>query len=325
MKVARRKFLRLIVGAAAVPAVSGLVLAQAYPTRPVRIVAGFSPGSTTDIIARLIGHWLQDRLGQPVIIDNRPGAGGTIGAEAVVRAAPDGYTLLAAGSNNAINETLYQKLGYEFSRDIAPVALIDSVPNVIVVNPAFPAKTIPEFIAYAKANPGKVNMGSAGNGSSSHLAGELFKMLAGIDLVHVPYRGQPAALTDLLGGQVQVSFAPMPPTIEFIRAGKLRALAVTSAARLETLPDVATVAEFVPGYEASTWSGLGAPRNTPAAIIDKLNKEVNAGLADPKLNASFADVGAVVLGGSPGDFAKFIAAETEKWAKVIKFAGIKPG
>jgi tripartite-type tricarboxylate transporter receptor subunit TctC len=324
MKLPRRQFLHLVAGAATVPAVSGLAWAQAYPTRPVRIVAGFSPGSTTDIIARLIGHWLQDRLGQPFIIENRPGAGGTVGAEAVVRAAPDGYTLLAAGSNNAINETLYEKLGYDFIRDIAPVALIDSVPNVMVVNPAFPAKTVPEFIAYAKANPGKVNMGSAGNGSSSHLAGELFKMLTGINLVHIPYRGQPAALTDLLGGQVQVSFAPMPPTIEHVRGGKLRALAVTSVMRLDVLAGVPALAEFVPGYEASTWSGLGAPRNTPAAAIDKLNREINAGLADPRLRAGFADVGAVVLGGSPGDFAKFIIVETEKWAKVIKFAGIKP-
>jgi tripartite-type tricarboxylate transporter receptor subunit TctC len=325
MTLRRRHFLHLVAGVAALPAWSRLALAQAYPTRPVRIVAGFSAGSTTDIIARLIGHWLQDRLGQPFIIDNRPGAGGTIGAEAVVRAAPDGYTLLAAGSNNAINETLYEKLDYDFIRDIAPVALIDSVPNVMVVNPAFPAKTVPEFIAYAKANRGKINMASAGNGSSSHLAGELFKMLAGIELVHVPYRGQPAALTDLLAGQVQVSFAPMPPTIALVRAGKLRALAVTSATRLEALPDVPTVAEFVPSYEASTWSGLAAPRNTPTAVIDKLNKEVNAGLSDSKLKASFTDVGAVVLGGSPGDFAKFIAAEVEKWAMVIKFAGIKPG
>jgi tripartite-type tricarboxylate transporter receptor subunit TctC len=315
--------LHLAAAAAALPTSSRLARAQTYPTRPVRIVAGFSPGSTTDIIARLIGRWLQEQLGQPVIVENRPGAGGTIGAEAVVRAAPDGYTLLLAGSNNAINETLYDKLGYDFVRDIAPVALIDNVPNLVVVNPAFPAKTIPEFIAYAKANPGKVNMGSAGNGTSSHLAGELFKMEAGVNLMHIPYRGQPAALADLLAGQVQVSFAPTPPTIELVRAGKLRALAVTSATRLEALPNVPTVAEFVPGYEASTWSGLGAPRNTPTAIVDKLNKVTNAGLADSKLKATFTDMGGVVLGGSTGDFAKFIAAETQKWAKVIKFAGIK--
>ncbi|HEY7298367.1 MAG TPA: tripartite tricarboxylate transporter substrate binding protein [Xanthobacteraceae bacterium] len=323
MNLRRRDLLHLAAAAAALPTSSRLARAQTYPTRPVRIVAGFSPGSTTDIIARLIGRWLQEQLGQPVIVENRPGAGGTIGAEAVVRAAPDGYTLLLAGSNNAINETLYDKLGYDFVRDIAPVALIDNVPNLVVVNPAFPAKTIPEFIAYAKANPGKVNMGSAGNGTSSHLAGELFKMEAGVNLMHIPYRGQPAALADLLAGQVQVSFAPTPPTIELVRAGKLRALAVTSATRLEALPNVPTVAEFVPGYEASTWSGLGAPRNTPTAIVDKLNKVTNAGLADSKLKATFTDMGGVVLGGSTGDFAKFIAAETQKWAKVIKFAGIK--
>jgi tripartite-type tricarboxylate transporter receptor subunit TctC len=240
-----------------------------------------------------------------------------------VRAAPDGYTLLAVGSNNAINETLYQRFGYVFPRDIAPVASVVSVPNVMVVNPSFPAITVPEFIAYAKANPGKVNMGSAGNGSSSHLAGELFKMLAGVDLVHIPYRGQPAALTDLLGGQVQVSFAPTPPTIEHIRAGKLRALAVATAARWEGLPEIPALAESVPGYEASTWSGIGAPGRTPAPIVDKLNKEINAGLADPRLRAAFADVSGIVLPGSPADFGKFIAEETQKWAKVIRAANIK--
>ena len=264
MKLPRRQFLHLAAAAAALPIVSCLAHAQTYPARPVRIIAGFPAGSTTDIVARLIGHWLADRLGQTFVIENRPGAGGTIGAEAVVRAAPDGYTLLAVGSNNAINETLYQRLGYVFPRDIAPVASVVSVPNVMVVNPSFPAITVPDFIAYAKANPGKVNMGSAGNGSSSHLAGELFKMFAGVDLVHIPYRGQPAALTDLLGGQVQVSFAPTPPTIEHIRAGKLRALAVATAARWEGLPEIPTLAESVPGYGASTWFGIGAPRRTPA-------------------------------------------------------------
>ena len=323
MKLPRRQFLHLAAAAAALPIVSCLAHAQTYPARPVRIIAGFPAGSTTDIVARLIGHWLADRLGQPFVIENRPGAGGTIGAEAVVRAAPDGYTLLAVGSNNAINETLYQRLGYVFPRDIAPVASVVSVPNVMVVNPSFPALTVPEFIAYAKANPGKVNMGSAGNGSSSHLAGELFKMLAGVDLAHIPYRGQPAALTDLLGGQVQVSFAPTPPTIEHIRAGKLRALAVATAARWEGLPEIPALAESVPGYEASTWSGIGAPGRTPAPIVDKLNREINAGLADPKLRAAFADVGGIVLPGSPADFGKFIAEETEKWAKVIKTANIK--
>jgi tripartite-type tricarboxylate transporter receptor subunit TctC len=325
MKLARRQVLHFAAATAAFPALTRLAQAQAYPSRPVRIVAGFSPGSTTDIIARLIGRWLQDRLGQPFIVENRPGAGGTIAGELVVRAPADGYMLLAAGSNNAINETLYDKLGYDFVRDIAPIALIDTVPNIVVVNPSFPAETLPEFIAYAKANPGQVNMGSAGNGTSSHLAGELFKMAAGINLMHIPYRGQPAALTDLLAGQVQVSFAPMPPTIELVRGGQLRALAVTASMRLEALPNVPTVAEFLPGYEASTWSGLGAPRNTPADVIERLNKEVNAGLVDPKLKAAFTEIGGIMLGGSPAEFAKFIAAETEKWAKVIKFAGIKPG
>ena len=323
MKLPRRQFLHLAAAAAALPVASRLAHAQTYPVRPVRIIAGFPAGSTTDIVARLIGHWLADRLGQPFVIENRPGAGGTIGAEAVARAAPDGYVLLAVGSNNAINETLYQKLGYVFIRDIAPVASVVNVPNVMVINPSFPATTVPEFIAYAKANPGKVNMGSAGNGSSSHLAGELFKMLAGVDLVHIPYRGQPAALTDFLGGQVQVSFAPTPPTIEHIRAGKLRALAVATAARWEGLPEIPALAEWVPGYEASTWSGIGAPGRTPAPIVDKLNREINAGLADPRLRTAFADVGGIVLPGSPADFGKFIAEETEKWAKVIKAANIK--
>jgi tripartite-type tricarboxylate transporter receptor subunit TctC len=320
----RRRFLRLAAGAAALPAITGIARAEVYPLRPVRIVAGFPAGSTTDIVARLVGQWLQDRLGQPFVVENRPGAGASIGTEAVVRASPDGYTLLLAGSANAINATLYEKPNYNFIRDIVPIAGIVSAPNVMVVNPSVSARTIPEFIAYAKANPGKINMASAGNGTSSHVAGELFKMMSGVNLVHVPYRGQPPALTDLLGGQVQVSFAPMPPSIELIRAGKLRALAVTTATRWEALLDIPTVGEFLPGYEASQWNGLGAPRNTPTEIIDQLNKEINAGLADPKVKAQLADLGGTGTPGSPADFGQLIVRETEKWSKVILVANIKP-
>jgi tripartite-type tricarboxylate transporter receptor subunit TctC len=320
----RRQFLHLAAGAAALPAVSRIAQAQAYPSRPVRIIAGFAPGGGVDIVARLIGQWLSERLGQQFIIENRPGAGTNIATEAVVRAPADGYTLLLVNPANAINATLYDNLSFNFIRDVAPVAGIMVVPNVMVVHPSVPAKTVPEFIAYAKANPGKINMGSGGIGGPSHVAGELFKMMAGVDLVHVPYRGVAPALTDLIGGQVQVIFSTMPGSIEYIRTGKLRALAVTTAMRAEALPDIPAVGEFVPGYEASAWYGLGAPKNTPAEIVAKLNKEINAGLADPKLRARLADLGGTVLAGSPADFSKLIAEETDKWAKVIKSAGIKP-
>ena len=323
MKLPRRNFLHLAAGAAALPAVSRIARAQAYPTRPVRIVVPFTPGGASDITARLMGQWLSERLGQQFVIDNRPGGGTNIGTEAVVRAPADGYTLLMVGGYNAINATLYDKLNHNFIRDIAPVASIIVVPNVMVVHPSVPAATVPEFIAYAKSKPGKTTMASAGTGTPSHVTGELFKMMAGVNLVHVPYRGGGPALTDLLSGQVQVMFATMPSSIEYIRAGKLRALAVATATRSEALPDVPTVGEFVPGYEASSWSGLGAPRATPAEIVDKLNKEVNAALDDPKMKARLADLGGVALQGSPADFGKLIADETEKWAKVIKFAGIK--
>jgi len=303
--------------------VSRIARAQAYPTRPVRIVVPFTPGGASDITARLMGQWLPERLGQQFVIDNRPGGGTNIGTEAVVRALADGYTLLMVGGYNAINATLYDKLNHNFIRDIAPVAGIIVVPNVMVVNPSVPAATVPEFIAYAKSKPGKTTMASAGTGTPSHVTGELFKMMAGVNLVHVPYRGGGPALTDLLSGQVQVMFATMPSSIEYIRAGKLRALAVATATRSEALPDVPTVGEFVPGYEASSWSGVGAPKATPAEIVDKLNKEVNAALDDPKMKARLADLGGVALQGSPADFGKLIADETEKWAKVIKFAGIK--
>jgi len=323
MKLPRRNFLHLAAGAAALPAVSRIARAQAYPTRPVRIVVPFTPGGASDITARLMGQWLSERLGQQFVIDNRPGGGTNIGTEAVVRALADGYTLLMVGGYNAINATLYDKLNHNFIRDIAPVAGIIVVPNVMVVNPSVPAATVPEFIAYAKSKPGKTTMASAGTGTPSHVTGELFKMMAGVNLVHVPYRGGGPALTDLLSGQVQVMFATMPSSIEYIRAGKLRALAVATATRSEALPDVPTVGEFVPGYEASSWSGVGAPKATPAEIVDKLNKEINAGLADPKMKARLADLGGTVLPGPPSDFGKLIAEETEKWAKVVKFAGIK--
>ena len=324
MTLPRRQFLHLAAGAAALPAVSRFAWAQTYPSRPVRMIVGFAAGGATDILARLIGQWLSERLGQPFVIENRPGAGSNIATEAVVRAPPDGYTLLLVGSPNAINATLYDKLNFNFIRDIAPVASIIRGALVMVVHPSVPAKTVPEFIAYAKANPGKINMASGGIGGITHIAGELFKMMAGVDMVHVPYRGVAPALTDLLGGQVQVIFANLAPSIEYIRAGKLRALAVTTATRSEALPDIPTVGEFVPGYEASSWFGVGAPKNTPAEIVDKLNKEINAGLADPKIKARLADLGGTVLGGSPADFGKLIAEETEKWGKVIRAANIKP-
>jgi tripartite-type tricarboxylate transporter receptor subunit TctC len=319
----RRQFLHLAAGAAALPAVSRVARAQAYPTRPVRIVVGLAPGGTNDIVARLMGQWLSERLGQPFVIDNRPGAASNIATEAVARAAADGYTLLLSSVNNAISATLYERLNFNFIRDITAVAGILRTPNVMVVNPSVPAKSVPEFIAYAKANPGKLNMASPGNGTSLHVVGELFKMMTGVNMVHVPYRGGGPALTDLLGGQVQVYFTGTVSSIEYIKTGRLRALAVTTATRSEALPDVPTVSEFVPGYEASGWFGVGAPKSTPTEIIDKLNNEVNAALADPKMKARLADVGGTALLGSPADFGKLIADETEKWAKVIKFAGIK--
>jgi tripartite-type tricarboxylate transporter receptor subunit TctC len=303
---------------------SRIARAQAYPTRPVRIIAGFAPGGVIDIAARLMGQFLSERMGQPFVIENRPGAAGNIGTEAVVKSLPDGYTMLLAGSPNTINATLYDKLNFNFIRDIAPVAGIVRFPFVMAVHPSVLAKTVPEFIAHAKANAGKLNMASGGIGATPHVAGELFQMMTGVRMIHVPYRGAGPALTDLLAGQVQVYFANTIASIEYIRAGKLRALAVTTATRSEALPDIPTVGEFVPGYEASGWSGIGAPKGTPAEIVEKLNKEINAGLADRKLNARFADLGGDVLALSPADFGKFIADETEKWAKVIKFAGIKP-
>jgi tripartite-type tricarboxylate transporter receptor subunit TctC len=324
MTLPRRRFLRLAAGAAALPAVSRVAWAQAYPTRPVRWIVGFPPGGATDITARLLGQWLSERLGQQFVIENRPGAGGNVGTEAVVRAPADGYTLLLVSPANAINATLYDKLNYDFIRDIAPVAAIIRVSNVMVVSPSFPAKTVPELIAYAKANPGKINMASAGNGTQQHLFGELFKMMAGIDMVHVPYRGGGPALTDLLGGQVQLNFITTLSSLEYIRAGRLHPLAVTSATRSEALPDVPTVGDVLPGYEASSWYGLGAPKSTPAEIVHTLNREINSGLADPKIKARLADLGATVLQGSPADFDKLIADDTEKWAKVIQAGNIKP-
>jgi tripartite-type tricarboxylate transporter receptor subunit TctC len=319
----RRQFLHLAAGAAALPALSRVARAQSYPTRPVRLISGFPAGGSNDVLARLIGQGLSERLGQPFVIENRPGAGGNIGTEAVVRASPDGYTLLLVGPTNTINTTLYTKLNFDFLRDIAPVASISREASVMLVNPSFPAKTIPEFIAYAKANPGKINMASAGNGAASHVSGELFKMMAGVNIVHVPYRGATPALTDLLGGQVQVFFSPVAASIEHIRAGKLHALAVTTATRSEALPDIPTVGEFIPGYEASSLYGVGTPRNTPTHIVDRLNKEVNAALADPKTKARLAEFGSVPTVMMPADFGKFIAEETEKWAKVVTFAGLK--
>ena len=323
MKLPRRNFLHFAAGAAALPAISRIARAQAYPSRPVRVIVPFAPAGDTDLVARLIGQWLSDRLGQPFIIENRPGAGTNIGTEAVVRAPADGYTLLLASPPSAINATLYDKLNFVFLRDIAPVAGVIRAPFVMEVNPAVPAKTVPEFIAYAKANPGKISMASAGIGSGPHVAGELFKIMAAVNIIHVPYRGQGPALTDLVGGQVQLYFAGIPSSIEYVRAGKLRALAVTTATRSEALPDSPTLSDFLPGYEASFWGGFCAPKDTPVQIVDKLNSEINVALADPKIKARLADLGATVLPGSPADFGKLIAEETEKWAKVVKFAGIK--
>jgi tripartite-type tricarboxylate transporter receptor subunit TctC len=323
MKLPRRNFLHLAAGAAALPAFSRIAWAQTYPSRPVRLSVGFTPGSAPDIVARLMGQWLSERLGQQFIIENRPGAGSNIATEAVVRAPADGYTLLLVTGANAINATLYEKLNFNFISDIAPVAGISRETFALEVNPSFPAKTIPEFIAHAKANPGKLSMASPGSGTVPHMAGELFKMMAGVDLVHVPYRGSAPALTDLMGGQVHVTFGPLTSSIQYVTAGKLRALAVSSAARSDALPDIPTLSDFLPGYEATGWLGVGVPKNTPSQIIDKLNEAINAGLADPKIKARRADLGGTPLGGSPADFGKLIADETEKWAKVIRAAGIK--
>jgi tripartite-type tricarboxylate transporter receptor subunit TctC len=324
MRLPRRTILQLAAGAAALPASSRFALAQAYPNKPVRFVVGFAAGGANDILARLFGEWLAERLGQAFIVENRPGASGNIAAEAVAKSTPDGYTLLFVNAPNAINATLYEKLNFNFATDIVPVGGIMRVPNIMEVTPSLPVRTVPEFIAYAKANPEKLNMGSAGIGTSIHVSGELFKMMTGIRMAHVPYRGSAPLLTDLMGGQVQVTFDNLPASIEFIRAGKLRPLAVTTATRSEALPNVPTIAQFVPGYEASAWFGIGAPRNTPPDVIATLNREVNAGLADPKVKAKLADLGGTIIPGSPADFGRLIASEIEKWAKVIKFANIKP-
>jgi tripartite-type tricarboxylate transporter receptor subunit TctC len=324
VKLPRRNFLHLVAGAAALPVVSRVARAQAYPSRPVRVIVGFTAGSASDIVARLMGQWLSERLGQQFLVENRPGAGTNIGTEAAVRAPADGYTLLLVNSSNAINATLYDKLSFVFLRDIVPVAGILRAPLVLVVHPSFPAKTVPEFIAFAMANPGKVTMASPGNGSSPHVSGELFKMMTGIDMTHVPYRGGGQMMTDLIAGQVQVSFIGLTVAIEHIRSGKLRALAVAAATRSDVLPDIPTVSDFVPGYEASAFWGVGAPRNTPAEIIDKLNNEVNAALADPSMKARLADQGGGdVLALSPVDFGRLIADETEKWGNVIRALNIK--
>jgi tripartite-type tricarboxylate transporter receptor subunit TctC len=324
MDVPRRKFLHVAAGAAAVLAVSGRTSAQTYPSHSVRLIVPFPPGGPNDVFARLIGQWLHERLGQPIIIDNRPGAGGNIGTEVVVKAAPDGYTLLLINSNHTVNATLYDKLNYNFIRDIAPVAAIIQLPLVLVLNPLLPAKTLLEFTAHAKANTGKLNYASVGNGSTPHVAGELFKMMTGIDMVHVPYRGAVQALTDLISGQVQAMFIVPGVVTEHIKAGKLRAVAVTAATRSDMLPDLPTMNSIVTGYDATTWFGIGAPKDMPSEIVDKLNKEINVALANPKINAQLADLGGTSLTLSPAEFGKLIADDTEKWAKVIRAANIKP-
>jgi tripartite-type tricarboxylate transporter receptor subunit TctC len=324
MKFHRRRFLQLAATGLAAPTFPRAARAEDYPARPVRIIAGFAAGGGVDITARLIGQWLNERLGQPFVVENRTGAGGNIGTEAVVGAAPDGYTLLLATVPNAVNAALYGNLKFDFIRDIAPVAGIIRVPMIILLHPSMPVKTVPELIAYAKANPGKVNMASAGNGSAPHMAGELFKMMAGVNMVHVPYRGQGPALTDLLGGEVQVLFATAPGTTDYIASGKLRALAVTSAGRAQVAPELPPVGDFVPGYETSQWYGMCAPARTPVEIIGKLNREINAGIADPAMKARLAALGGEPLPGTPAEFGRLIAEETEKWAKVVKAAGLKP-
>ena len=323
MKLPRRKFLHLAAGAAALPAVSRVGWTEAYPSRPVRLVTGFAAAGGSDVVARLIGQWLSERLGQSFIIENRPGAGGNIGTESVVRAPPDGYTLLLVTFANVVNASLYKKLNFNFIRDISPVAGLMRVPDLMAIHPSVPARTVPEFIAYAKANAGKITMASAGNGSSGHLAGELLKMKVGISLVHAPYRGNGPALTDLLGGQVELMFPTSPSAVEYVKSGRLRGLAVTAASRSETLPDLPTVGEFVPGYEVSALYGIGAPKGTPAEFIATINKESNAALANPKMKARFVDLGGIVIPGSPADFGKVIVEDTEKWAKVIEAANIK--
>jgi len=321
MKLLRRQLLHLTTGAVALSALSRIAWAQSYPTHPVRIIVGFPPGTSSDITARLVAEWLSQRLGQQVIVENRAGAGTNIAAETVVQALPDGYSLLWVTQTNAINATLYESLKFNFIRDIEPVAGVIRVPTVMMVNPSVPAKTVPEFIAYAKANPDKINMSSPGIGSANHVLGEMFEMMTGTKLVHVPYKG--SQFPDLLSGQVQITFNPLPSSLNFINTGKLRALAVTSATRQAVLPDVPTVGEFVPGYEGNAWFGIGAPKNTPKEIVDKLNSEINAGLADPKLSARLIDLGGVPMLVTPAEFGKFIADETEKWGKVVKFAGLK--
>jgi tripartite-type tricarboxylate transporter receptor subunit TctC len=323
MKLPRRRFLHLAAGTVVLPAIFRNARAQTYPARPVRMIVGFTPGGPTDIAARLMGQWLSERFGQPFVIENRPGAGSNIGTEAVVNSAPDGYTLLVVSTSATVSTTFYRNLSFNLIRDIAPVAGIVRVPLVMVVNPSVPAKTVPEFIAHAKANPGKINMASVGNGTTPHMAGELFKMMAGVDMLHVPYRGAAPALTDLIGGRGQVMFEGMLSLIEHIRVGRLRPLAVTPATRSQVLSDVPTVGEFLPGYEASVWFGVGAPRNTPAEIIDTLNKEINAGLADPKLEARLRELGGTALALSPAELGKLFAEDTEKWGKVVRAANIK--
>jgi len=323
MKLPRRQFLYLAGGAIALPSVERIARAQTYPTRPIRLIIGIAPGSSPDILGRLMAQWLSDRLGQPFIVENRPGGGGNIAIEAAAKAPADGHTLLLVTIQSAVNEALYERLNYNFLRDIAPVASISSQTLALEVTPSFPAKTAREFIAYAKANPGKLSMATPGNGSTPHVAGELFKMMAGVDMIHVPYRGGAPALTDLIGGQVQMAFADITSSIEYVKAGKLRALAVSSVSRSDALPEVPPLADFLPGYEASGWFGIGVPKNTPTGIVEKLNKEINAGLADSNIRARYAELGSTVFMGSPADFGKHIAQETEKWGKVIRTANIK--
>ena len=324
MLLQRRRFLSLAAGAVAAPAMSSIASAQSYPARPVRLIIGYTPGGSADLTARLMAQWLSERLGQQFLVESRPGAGTNLATEAVVNAPPDGYTLLLVAPANAINASLYEKLNHNFMRDIAPVAGVNRFPNVMEVNPSLPVKTVPEFIAYAKANPGKLNMASSGPGSTIHVSGELFKMMTGVNMVHVPYRGSAPALTDMIGGQVEVMFDNIPTSIEHIRAGRLRVLAVTGTTRSNLLPDTPTVADFVPGYEASAWYGIGAPKNTPAEIVSKLNATVNAILADSAVKGRFDSMGATLITGSAAEFGKYVAEETEKWAKVVKFSGAKP-